>query len=161
MWRARHFVPDGTGGFRPQLRRLERAVLADLPDRVLALIEERHPATARLFPAAYPADPEADADYRRATAAELLEARRTCLRALAEGLGQRTISAEELEVWVAAFETLRLVLGTQLDVQEDMTPPAPDDPLAAPFALYQFLSLLQDEAVQALSGLLPEEAEAP
>lgn len=157
MWRARHFVPDGAGGFRPQLRRLERAILADLPGRTLALVDQGHPATGRLFPAAYPEDPQADAEYRRATLDELLESRRVALRTLQEGLGKKSIGAEELEIWVAAFETLRLVLGTQLQVEEDMELPPPEDPRAAPFALYQFLSLLQDEAVQALTGLLPEE----
>ena len=59
--------------------------------------------------------------------------------------------------WLGALESLRLVLGTQLDVTEESYGPLDlDDPEAARLALYHWLSWLQEEVVQALSASLPE-----
>ena len=52
----------------------------------------------------------------------------------------------------AALESLRLVLGTQLDVTEESYGPFdPADPDAPRLALYHWLSWLQEEVVQALA----------
>ena len=55
------------------------------------------------------------------------------------------------------MEVLRLLLGTQLDVSEDMAELDPLDPLDAEdprtdqLTVYQYLSMLQNEIVDALS----------
>ena len=53
--------------------------------------------------------------------------------------------------------TLRLVLGTRLDVHEDMEAPDPQDPQAAEYGLFLFLGELQYLMVEVLAGELPDE----
>ncbi len=48
------------------------------------------------------------------------------------------------------------MLGTRLDVSEDLQPPAEDDPDAGLFQLYELLSWLVAAIVDALSGTLPD-----
>jgi hypothetical protein len=57
---------------------------------------------------------------------------------------------------MGALNDLRLVLGTRLEVSEDMDeePFAPDDPRASAFAVYRYLSELQWMVVEALSAAL-------
>ena len=155
MLHRRRFAADGRGRFRVQLRTAERQLLQRLPNEALAMVDGNDPAARRLFPVAYPQNEAAEAEYRLSVGAELVKARRACLQMLAETALQPVIDEEQLGQWTAALETLRLMLGTQLDVTEDMALPAPGDPRAAPVALYHFLSSLQDEAVQALVALLP------
>jgi hypothetical protein len=54
-----------------------------------------------------------------------------------------------------ALTALRLVLGTRLDVDEDLRMVEPTDPQAPLYAVYEFLSLLLSETVDVLSDDLP------
>ncbi len=155
MLRRRRFAPDGRGRFRVQLRVSERQLLGRLPTEALALVDVDNPAGRRLFPVAYPQDEVAEAEYKLTVGSELVRSRRAALQTLAETAGQPSIDHGELEQWLIALETLRLLLGTQLDVTEDMALPHTGDPRAVPVALYHYLSGLQDDAVQTLSALLP------
>jgi hypothetical protein len=70
---------------------------------------------------------------------------------------ENLIDEAQLNAWLGALESLRLVLGTQLDVNEDSYAfdLDPSDPRTPAFALYGYLSWLQEQAVDALSaGLL-------
>ncbi len=155
MLRRRRFAPDGRGRFRVQLRAQERQLLSRLPGEALAMVDGDAPAARRLFPVAYPHDDASEDEYRRAVGPELVRARRDALQALAATASQPVIDEGQLGQWLAALETLRLLLGTQLDVSEDMALPAPGDPRTAPLALYHYLSSVQDDAVEALAALLP------
>ena len=86
--------------------------------------------------------------------AELLEGKLAALRVVEETAYAEHLSAEDLEGWLGAIESLRLYLGTQLDVAEDSydNPLDPDDPDAPALALYGYLSWLQEQAVEALSA---------
>jgi hypothetical protein len=68
-----------------------------------------------------------------------------------------TLSEEEFNSWLDAIGTLRLVLGTRLDVHEDMEAPDPEDPLAAEYGLFLFLGELQYLMVEVLAEQLPDE----
>ena len=46
---------------------------------------------------------------------------------------------------------MRLVIGTRLDVSEDMAEPQPDDPTAPEYALYELLGQLQYLMVEVLA----------
>ena len=63
-----------------------------------------------------------------------------------------TVDEETMIAFVQAINGLRLVLGTMLDVSEDIDPDDIDDadPLAGEHHLYNFLSWLLDWAVRAL-----------
>lgn len=149
--------PRRGGGYRVRLPTAERELLRALPGQLRELLGSDDPSLARLFPPAYADDADADAEYRDLVGASLLDDKLAALRTL-----ERTADAEELDeeglaAWLGALESLRLVLGTQLDVREDAgaLPVAPDHPDAPRWALYGWLSWLQEEVVAALAGTLP------
>jgi hypothetical protein len=150
------FEADGTGAFRVHLRPVEREVLRRLPAQAIDLLDAKHPATARLFPPTYPDDPRAEAELSRAVGSELADGHRRALTTFVSQLDARRLDEDQLTEWVHALEVLRLVLGTQLGVTEDMAEPPAGDPTATAFAYYQYLSALQDEAVRTLAAGLPE-----
>jgi hypothetical protein len=84
---------------------------------------------------------------------ELLNGRREALDLLARTAKQKRLSATEADAWLRALNDLRLVLGTRLDVQEDMLLDdlRPDDPRASGLAIYGWLSWLQEQLVAALT----------
>jgi hypothetical protein len=62
------------------------------------------------------------------------------------------LSEDELGAWLGALESLRLALGTQLEVTEETYDAFDPDDLHAPeLALYGWLSWLQEQVVRALS----------
>ena len=76
---------------------------------------------------------------------------------VAETAEADTLSEAELNAWLSAVGSIRLVLGTRLDVSEDMTPPDPSDPTAPEYALYELLGQLQYLMIDVLSAGLPDE----
>jgi len=65
-----------------------------------------------------------------------------------------TLDAAQVSSWLGVVNDLRLVLGTRLDVTEEMERVALDDPRAPALAVYQYLTYLLSEIVQALSDTL-------
>ena len=78
---------------------------------------------------------------------------------MAETANAEIIDESELNAWLSAIGSMRLVLGTRLDVSEDMSPPDPDDPTAPEYALYDLLGQLQYLIIEVLAGDLPEEGQ--
>jgi hypothetical protein len=115
------------------------------------------PALARLLPDGYRDDDDAAAEFRRFTQSDIRHSKHaavdTLLGTLPEDGGRIRLTDEEATAWVGALNDLRLVLGTRLDVSEDTEPfgglPT-DDPAAAPYAVYHWLTGLQDDLVNAL-----------
>ena len=147
---------DSKGGYRLELPREERELLASLPRQLREVLKAdgSDPGLRRLFPPAYADDPEADDEYRRLMREELLEGKLAALRVVEETAYAEHLTDEDLEGWLGAIESLRLYLGTQLDVREEIyeTPLDPDDPDAPALALYGYLSWLQEQAVEALAA---------
>lgn len=118
------------------------------------------PALARLLPEGYRDDPEAAASLRRLTDGELRQGKSAAAQEVLRALdrlpqrgGKLKLDAEGVQVWVGALNDLRLVLGTRLDVTEESDPLGghrPEDPDAAPYAIYQWLTMIQDNLVQTL-----------
>lgn len=150
----RRIEPDRKGGYRLRLPDEERELLRSLPAQLRDVLRSDDPSLARLFPPAYPDDREADDEYRRLTRDELLDGKLAALHVVEQTAGADHLSAEELEAWLGALESLRLVLGTQIDVTEETYADAldPSDPKAPALALYGYLSWLQEQAVEALSA---------
>ena len=153
MMLGRRIQRDRKGGYRLRLPREERELLRSLPEQLRDVMRSDDPGLRRLFPPAYE-EPEADDEYRRLMRNELLEGKLAALRVVEETAGADHLSQEELEAWLGAIESLRLYLGTVLDVSEDPTANAlhPHDPDAPAMALYGYLSWLQEQAVEALSA---------
>jgi hypothetical protein len=142
------------GDFALSISADERDVLRDLPGQLRELLATDDPSLRRLFPPAYPDDDELEAEYRELMAGDLLERHNAALDVMAETVDRDRLTEDEVVGWLGALNDLRLVLGTRLDVTEDLDPSSiePDDPRFAAFALYHYLTWLQDELVGALSS---------
>jgi hypothetical protein len=154
----RPIQPDREGGYRLRLSDGERELLRTLPGELRALLgsERDDPSLRRLFPPAYERDEEGEAEYRGLMADELLEGRRAALRLVQETAGRDRLTAEELDAWLRALNDLRLVLGTRLDVTEEMYEAEldPAHPQAYELSIYAYLSWLQEQLVAAAAGEL-------
>jgi hypothetical protein len=146
---------DGT--IRLRLPAEEREVLRALPGQLRELLGTDDPSLVRLFPPAYADDREADDEYGALVRDELREDRLDALQVVEATLDAERLDEKQLAAWLDALESLRLVLGTQLDVTEETYAHGldPSDPAAPALALYGYLSWLQEQAVEALSAGLP------
>jgi hypothetical protein len=154
----RPIEPDREGGFRLRLSDGERELLRTLPGELRALLDSDRddPGLRRLFPPAYERDEEGEDEYRRLMAGELLEGRRAALQLVEETADRDRLTAAELDGWLRALNDLRLVLGTRLDVTEDMYQAEldPKHPEAYELSVYAYLSWLQEQLVAAAAGEL-------
>jgi hypothetical protein len=161
MARKRAFIPPIArvrDGFAFNIGDDERQLVARLLTELSQLLvgESDDPRLVRIFPPAYHLadDAEADAEYQRLMREELVASRLTGITTVNGALQSTDVVDEETMVaFVQAINGLRLVLGTMLDVSEDLDPDDidDDDPQAGEHHLYNFLSWLLDWAVRALS----------
>lgn len=150
---------DGT--YRVRLPAEERDVLAALPVQLRDALGAGEPTLYRLFPPAFVDDDDGNAEYAHLVGATLLDGKLAALAELERTAHADSLTEEELRTWLGGLESLRLVLGTQLDVTEESYGPLDrNDPDAPRLALYHWLSWLQEEVVQALSAALPETSDA-
>src|SRR5207302_4816370 len=142
------------GQFQIRLPAEERDLLRSLPGQLKDLLEENDPSLRRLFPPAYLDDPERDAEYQQLMRADLLERHRAALDVMTETIDAEELQEEQLAGWLGALNDLRLVLGTRLDVSEDMWDDEldPNDPRAPALGLYGYLGWLQEQVVEALAS---------
>ena len=141
------------GGFRVRLPIDERNVLASLPAQLREALDEGEQTLYRLFPPAYADDDEANAAYAELVGRGLLDGKLRALAELERTAHVETLTEDELGAWLGALESLRLALGTQLDItEESYVSFDPSDPDAPRLALYHWLSWLQEEVVQALAA---------
>jgi hypothetical protein len=143
-----------SGQFEVRLSADEREVLRGLPAQMrdaLAL-GKNDPAVARLNPSACLDDAEVDAEFHRLMDEDLNTGRLQALAEFEKTVDADRLNEEEASAWLRAVNDLRLLLGTRLDVGEDPTERrvSADDPRAPGFALYDYLSLLTQELVEAL-----------
>jgi hypothetical protein len=146
------------GDFELRIPPEELAALRSLSGQLRALLETDDPALKRLFPPAYPDDPERDEEYRRLMREDLVAGRLSSLEVMERTLDASRLGEEEMVSWLDAINDLRLVLGTQLEVTEDTYDEeiSDDDPRAPALAIYYYLGWLEEQVVEALSsGLDP------
>jgi hypothetical protein len=146
-------VAPAPGGYELRLddreRELIRQILGEL--RALLTLDASDPRVRRLYPAAYADDQEKEDEYRRLTHEELRSARLANVDSVESSIDASTLSEEQLTAWMQAINSLRLVLGTLLDLTDDDQELSfdPDDPEARTQALYGYLGGLLDEIVDA------------
>ncbi len=146
------------GGFALRISSGEREVLRGVPGQLRELWAAPDPASdpdlRRLFPPAYLDDPERSAEYDVLVRDDLLAGRLHAADVMERTIDVQRLTEEELNSWMTAINDLRLVLGTRLDVSEDLDDldVGPDDPQAPMVALYAYLSLVEEEIVGALLG---------
>jgi len=158
-----------------ELEDLERAILDDLAQQVIGLLEPDDappsdplaamvgigteteppddPALARLLPDGFTDDPAASAEFRRFTEVGLRQRKvadaREVRRGL-EGASPLRLDAEQARQWLGFLNDVRLVLGTRLGVTEEPVELAEDDPQLPLFGLYGWLGVLQETLVESL-----------
>jgi hypothetical protein len=145
------------GDYQLRLSKPERDLLRSLPGQVRELIDSTDPAdpsVRRLFPPAYRDEDKAEADYQSLMHDELLEHHRQALIVMEETIDADRLEEEQVVSWLSALNEVRLVLGTNLDVNEGQEPVSPSDDRAPGLALYGYLSWLEEQVVEALSASL-------
>jgi hypothetical protein len=70
-----------------------------------------------------------------------------------ETLDADRLDADQIASWLGALNDLRLILGTQLGIQQDGDGEdvSDDDPQAPRFAVYHYLGWLESQVVDALA----------
>jgi hypothetical protein len=156
-----------------QLQPEELELLQSLPDQLRTVIAgpDGDPARERLFPRAY-LDPTAEAEeqqWREYVYPDLVEQRFEAVGALDESLARAevagrdgewreiTLAPDEVQAWLGVLNDTRLILGSRLGVTEDERVVDPDDPQAGAFAVYDWLTWVQGDLIEALLGDLGED----
>ncbi len=112
------------------------------------------PKLQRLFPPAYSDDDASETEYRRLMRDELVASRVAGIDAVDAALSSSqdpsssarvVLDSRGLEALATSLNSVRLVLGTLLGIEDDE-----DEPDSAEMALYHFLSWLLDAVVEAL-----------
>lgn len=151
----------GAGRYRIKLPPKERVLLAELVsqlrEQLVASTDE--PGLRRLFPPAYADDPDRDAGYQVLTRDELLESRLAALDTVEATIDGGDLDADQLTAWMSTLNSLRLVLGTRLDVDEEPPLLDPSDPEAPAYAVYEYLGWLLSQVVDALAPDVPPPTE--
>jgi Domain of unknown function (DUF2017) len=148
---------DRRGGYQLHLSAEERDLLRSLRGQLEQLLGGDDPSLRRLFPPGYADDPDREAEYRRLVRGDLLSQKRGALLIVEETVEAEHLTEDQLTAWLGALNDLRLVLGTRLDVTEEMYEEGlPDeDPRAPAFAVYGYLGWLEEQVVEALAPGLP------
>jgi hypothetical protein len=142
------------GDFEVRLSDGERDILRSVAPQLGSLLEGDldDPGLRRLFPVAYHDDPERDAEYQALVKDALADRRRASIATLTETVDATRLDEAQVLAWIGAVNDIRLVLGTRLDVSEDMDGvPEPADPDAPLYALYGYLGYLLDSLVDAVA----------
>jgi hypothetical protein len=148
----RQISSDPDGGVRLSLGANEQLLLRDLLDQLEPLLTDPDdPAVRRLFPPAY-TDDEKDEQFRSLVRDQLVSGRAKSLAIVRRTLGEKALTAEQADEWLRVLNDLRLVLGTRLDVAEDLDYDAIDldTERGRDLAVYGYLSWLQEQLVEAL-----------
>ncbi len=147
--------PRPEGGFDVEILDWQRQLLENLIDPLRdLLLEGSSPVLRRLYPTAYPADAKANEAFDELVHDQLLEQKLAALETVEESMGSDTLTEEQLLQWMSAINSIRLVLGTRLDVSEDEDPGAisEDDPDRALWLSYDLLSQMLGIILGALEG---------
>ena len=137
-----------SGRYEIKLTADEREFLRDLPRQLKELLAQTdEPSLRRLFPPAYTDDQAKEAEYRHLMGEDLLAGRQAALDTMAATVDATELDEGQISAWLSSLNDLRLVIGTQLDVQEDQD--LPDTPM---HFMYAYLSQLEGEVIDAMAS---------
>jgi hypothetical protein len=152
----------GAGRIVLRLEPHERRIVASLVDELRAELEDPESAVpggalARLYPPAFPDDPDAEAAYGDLVHADLVDTRRDRVATVAATLDAVELDDAQAAAWMGVLNDLRLVLGSSLRIEDEdnATAPDPDDPDAMREAVFAYLGWLVAAFVDALADALP------
>jgi hypothetical protein len=150
------FLPAAAGTFDVRVPAYGRALVARVATDLRDLLLAGDPSLQRLYPTAYPQDPDRNEEFTAFAHDQLLMARLEALDLVEATIERDELTQAELNAWMQVVNEARLVLGTRLDVTEDDDRDEdPDDPDAPAFVVYHHLGLLVHDIVRALHAALP------
>jgi hypothetical protein len=135
----------------------ERELLRTLPAQLRELLTggdaATDPALRRLFPPATMDDAQINAEFDRLMRDDLSAEKLAAIDTFERTVDAQRLSEDELTSWLAAINDLRLVFGVRLNVTEETTAANydPEDPLAQLYAVYLYLTFLEDHLISALA----------
>ncbi len=152
----------GPGRLDLRLDPHERRILATLVAELRAELEDPASAApsgalARLYPPAFPDDPEAEAAYADLVLDDLVDTRRDRVAVVAATLDAHDLDDAQAAAWLGTLNDLRLVLGSSLGIEDgdEARTRDPDDPDAIREAVFAYLGWLVGAFVDALADSLP------
>ncbi|HET8931376.1 MAG TPA: DUF2017 family protein [Acidimicrobiales bacterium] len=150
----RHIKACGDGTLEVRLGSAERALLVEVADELTHELDQPDdPSLQRLFPPGYSEDAVRDAGYQMMMGDELRQRHLAAVRGLAATTGAEHLDPAQAESWLRSINAVRLVLGTRLGVTDDHQTVriSRDDPNLRSWVAYDFLSLLLDDLIAAMS----------
>lgn len=148
----RRWVRRGKAGeFELALPEGVEALLVNLLGQLEELLATDASVTWRLFPTAYPDNAQAEQEFQDLVRDDLVQQQRDAAKLVISTLQHETLTEDEVSAWMRSTNSLRLVLGTILDVsEEEPLVVEPAYPLAAMVSAYEVLGHLVDQIVTAL-----------
>ena len=142
-------LPDGR--YRVRWRAADREMVQRLATELDDALEADDPNLTRLFPPAYGTDEVRSREYDALARHELIDSRRATLATLREAMGHSELTGDQLSSLMRSINDLRLVVGTRLDVSEDVHPQVrPGDPTFPDWLAYERLTHLLAQIIHAL-----------
>lgn len=137
-----------------ELRDLLESLSRQLTDLLTSEESKDHPGVARLFPPASMDDPLEALGFEKLMGDALLAGKLEAADVLGRTARSTYLTEVEAEAWTRAINDVRLVLGTRLEITEDMDADAMfDDPLTEQAAvMYVALTELVELLVRAMDG---------
>jgi len=116
------------------------------------MLDDDDPGVRRLSPAAYRDDAERSAEFEQLVGGDLRAERLERIDLMERTIDAERLTEDEALAWLNVLNDLRLILGTRLDITEelDLDEIAADDPLAPAYQLYGYLTWLVGHLVEAL-----------
>ena len=131
----------------------ERHVIGSVIDQMRELLlSDEDNSLQRLYPPAYTDDDRREDEYQSLVHDDLLARRLDALDEVEKTLTHAELDTSQVNQWMGAINDARLVLGTQLDVSEDMEMVPLDHPDAHRHLVYDYLGHLLAHIVDAMSA---------
>ncbi|WP_403024315.1 DUF2017 domain-containing protein [Salinibacterium sp. GXW1014] len=155
----RRFEPQPDGAVVAQIEEAEVALLSTLARQaadVVAAADFDDPAVGRILPDAYPDDPEASAEFRRFTQADLAGRKLANAGVILEALdevreGELRLRPEQVQAWLRSLTDVRLILATRLGIQAEGDEDRPGvDPMMRD--VYDWLGFVQNSLIEAIDA---------
>lgn len=150
---ALSFRRNGDGTFSVTLPIHDRSLLDVLVPQMRELIEQNDADTWRLFPNPYPKHEKAADEYSKLIGDDLRNRHLAALDTVVASLDEKRLSEEQMVDWMQAINSLRLFMGTRLDVSEESDfGDYEEEGEQALFEMYAYLGAVLELIVRAVSG---------
>lgn len=149
------FERNADGTIEAAFESEEAMVLGRLVEemRLVLTDDSADPVTQRLFPDAYE-DPEDQSSYESLVGDQLRTEKLRILDRVGETLAQQPVALEgdDLDIWLATLNDMRLALGTRLSVTEDVMGSEldPENPNAPALSVLHWLGWVQESLLRHL-----------